>query len=89
MIPVAGRLQSSLHPQVHGRRGRDALRVCGKDFGNRERGRDLHPLVFPESGDVISGGNFHGAPLALALDFAAIALTDLMSHQRTANRAPA
>jgi histidine ammonia-lyase len=28
---------------------------------------------------VISGGNFHGAPLALALDYAAIAMTDLMS----------
>jgi len=35
--------------------------------------------VFAENGDVISGGNFHGAPLALGLDFAAIALTDLMS----------
>src|SRR4029077_7973816 len=37
-----------------------------------------NPLVFSESGDVISGGNFHGAPLALAFDYAAIALTDLM-----------
>jgi len=35
--------------------------------------------VFAESGDVISGGNFHGAPLALAFDYAAIAITDLMS----------
>ena len=33
----------------------------------------------PTTGDVLSGGNFHGAPLALALDYAAIALTDLMS----------
>src|SRR4029434_5008444 len=38
-----------------------------------------NPLVFAESGDVISGGNFHGAPLALAFDYAAIAVTDLMS----------
>src|SRR5207249_4301538 len=38
-----------------------------------------NPLVFAETGDVISGGNFHGAPLSLALDYAAIALTDLMS----------
>src|SRR6185437_8517291 len=29
--------------------------------------------------DILSGGNFHGAPLALALDYAAIAMTDLMS----------
>jgi histidine ammonia-lyase len=38
-----------------------------------------NPLVFAKSGDVISGGNFHGAPLGLAFDYAAIALTDLMS----------
>src|SRR5258708_23781476 len=38
-----------------------------------------HPLVFAETGEVLSGGNFHGAPLALAFDFAAIAMTDLMS----------
>ncbi|PYL22851.1 MAG: histidine ammonia-lyase, partial [Verrucomicrobia bacterium] len=36
-------------------------------------------LVFAETGDVISGGNFHGAPLAFAFDYAAIALADLMS----------
>ena len=38
-----------------------------------------NPLVFADNGDVLSGGNFHGAPLALALDYAAIAVTDLMS----------
>ena len=38
-----------------------------------------NPLVFSDNGDVLSGGNFHGAPLALALDYAAIAMTDLMS----------
>src|SRR5437667_435683 len=38
-----------------------------------------NPLVFAESCEVISGGNFHGAPLALAFDYAAIAITDLMS----------
>ncbi|HEY2144092.1 MAG TPA: histidine ammonia-lyase, partial [Candidatus Udaeobacter sp.] len=37
-----------------------------------------NPLVF-EDGDVISGGNFHGAPLALAFDYAALAIVDLMS----------
>jgi histidine ammonia-lyase len=36
-----------------------------------------NPLIFDD--EVISGGNFHGAPLALALDYAAIAVTDLMS----------
>ena len=38
-----------------------------------------NPLVFAESGEVLSGGNFHGAPLALAFDYAAMGLTDLMS----------
>src|SRR5207245_7505847 len=38
-----------------------------------------NPLVFAETGDVISGGNFHGAPLAFGFDYAAIAITDLMS----------
>jgi histidine ammonia-lyase len=42
-----------------------------------------NPLVFPASagsgGDVLSGGNFHGAPLAYAFDYAAIAMTDLAS----------
>jgi histidine ammonia-lyase len=37
-----------------------------------------NPLVF-ENGDVLSGGNFHGAYLAHAFDFAAIAMTDLVS----------
>jgi histidine ammonia-lyase len=38
-----------------------------------------NPLVFAETGDVISGGNFHGAPLAFAFDYAAIGIVDLMS----------
>ena len=38
-----------------------------------------NPLIFPESGDILSGGNFHGAPVAAAFDYAAIALTSLAS----------
>src|ERR1700759_537061 len=41
-----------------------------------------NPLIFPtdgEGGDILSGGNFHGAPLAFALDYAAIGLADLLS----------
>ncbi len=34
-----------------------------------------NPLVFPEGGEAISGGNFHGQPLALALDYLGVALT--------------
>jgi histidine ammonia-lyase len=38
-----------------------------------------NPLCFPEDGEVLSGGNFHGQPLALALDFLALAVTQLSS----------
>jgi histidine ammonia-lyase len=38
-----------------------------------------NPIVFPEDGDVVSGGNFHGQPLAFILDFLAIAITELGS----------
>lgn len=70
-------------PQVHGAvRGvlahvRSVVETeCGSATDN--------PLVFPD-GTVLSGGNFHGAPLAMAFDYAAIALTDLasISERRT------
>jgi histidine ammonia-lyase len=38
-----------------------------------------NPLVFAPRGDIISGGNFHGAPIGLVLDYAAIGATDLAS----------
>jgi histidine ammonia-lyase len=38
-----------------------------------------NPLVFAEEGELISGGNFHGQPLALIMDYMAIALTELSS----------
>ena len=65
-------------PQVHGA-VRDAL-AHARGIVETETGSATdNPLVFAESGDVLSGGNFHGAPLALAFDYAAIAMTDLMS----------
>jgi len=65
-------------PQVFGA-VRDALEYCTNIF-ERELGAVTdNPLVFPEDGDVLSGGNFHGQPLALALDFLAIALAQLAS----------
>ena len=44
-----------------------------------------NPIVFPDTGDVVSAGNFHGQPLAFALDFAAIAISELasISERRT------
>src|SRR6266487_364981 len=65
-------------PQVHGA-VRSALLHCEDVLLVESGSATDNPLVFSESGDVISGGNFHGAPLALALDYAAIALTDLLS----------
>src|SRR6266496_2119487 len=65
-------------PQVHGA-VRGALSHCEDVLLVESGSATDNPLVFSESGDVISGGNFHGAPLALTLDYVAIALTDLMS----------
>jgi histidine ammonia-lyase len=65
-------------PQVHGT-VRDAL-AHGREIVEIETGSATdNPLVFTDTGEVISGGNFHGAPLALAFDYAAMAVTDLMS----------
>jgi histidine ammonia-lyase len=65
-------------PQVHGA-VRDALNHV-REIVEIETGSGTdNPLVFSETGEVLSGGNFHGAPLAMAFDYAAIAVTDLMS----------
>lgn len=65
-------------PQVHGT-VRDAL-AHARDIVEIETGSATdNPLVFTDTGEVLSGGNFHGAPLALAFDYAAMAVTDLMS----------
>ena len=65
-------------PQVHGA-VRNVLDHCEQILLIESASATDNPLVFVETGDVISGGNFHGAPLALALDYAAIAITDLMA----------
>lgn len=66
-------------PQVHGA-VRDTLAFCRRTFNIEMNSAVDNPLVFATvngEGDVISGGNFHGEPLAFALDFVAIALTAL------------
>jgi histidine ammonia-lyase len=65
-------------PQVHGA-VRGALSHAREVVEIETGSATDNPLVFAETGEVLSGGNFHGAPLALALDYAAIATTDLMS----------
>ncbi|HYH86191.1 MAG TPA: aromatic amino acid lyase, partial [Pyrinomonadaceae bacterium] len=63
-------------PQVHGA-ALDALMHARTSVEIETGGATDNPLVFAETGEVISGGNFHGAPLALAFDYAAIALVHL------------
>jgi histidine ammonia-lyase len=65
-------------PQVHGS-VRTALNHARQVVEIESGSATDNPLVFAESGEVLSGGNFHGAPLALVFDYAAIALTDLIS----------
>ncbi len=65
-------------PQVLGA-VRDALDFCSGIFERELDAVTDNPLVFPEEGEVLSGGNFHGQPLALALDVLAIALAQLAS----------
>ncbi|MCZ7679171.1 MAG: histidine ammonia-lyase [Sandaracinaceae bacterium] len=63
-------------PQVHGAT-RDTL-VWARLVLEREIvAATDNPLVFPDEGDIVSGGNFHGQPLAIALDAAAIAVAEL------------
>jgi histidine ammonia-lyase len=65
-------------PQVHGA-VRSALKHASEVLEIESGSATDNPLVFTDTGEVLSGGNFHGAPVALVLDYAAIALTDLMS----------
>jgi histidine ammonia-lyase len=69
-------------PQVHGA-VRDALAEARRVFSIELNSATDNPLVFGE--EIISGGNFHGEPLAFQLDFLAIALTALasISERRT------
>jgi histidine ammonia-lyase len=63
-------------PQVHGA-VRDSLSHARRILEVEINSATDNPLVFPDSGEVISGGNFHGEPVALVLDYAAIAVADL------------
>ena len=71
-------------PQVHGA-SKDAIDYVKKVFKTEINSVTDNPNVFIESDQIISGGNFHGQPLAIALDFLAIALSELgsISERRT------
>jgi len=72
-------------PQVHGAT-RDAVRFARGVVEIEANAATDNPMVFAESGEIVSGGNFHGQPLALAADFLAAALVPLatISERRTA-----
>lgn len=71
-------------PQVHGASA-DAIDYVEKVMLREANSVTDNPNVFPEADEVLSGGNFHGQPLALALDFLAIATAELgnISERRT------
>lgn len=65
-------------PQVHGAT-RDTFTYAESVFVTEINSVTDNPTIFPESDEIISGGNFHGQPLALALDFLCIALSEIGS----------
>ncbi|RAR73907.1 histidine ammonia-lyase [Flavobacterium aciduliphilum] len=71
-------------PQVHGA-SKDAIDYVKKVFKTEINSVTDNPNIFVGEDLIVSGGNFHGQPLALALDFLAIALSELgnISERRT------
>lgn len=71
-------------PQVHGA-SKDALAHCKKIFLTEINSVTDNPNIFVEADKIISGGNFHGQPLALAFDFLSIAMAEFgsISERRT------
>lgn len=63
-------------PQVHGA-ARDGLAFSHGILAREANAATDNPLVFAEAGEIVSGGNFHGQPVALALDVLAIAASHL------------
>ncbi|WP_286855662.1 MULTISPECIES: histidine ammonia-lyase [unclassified Proteiniphilum] len=72
-------------PQVHGAT-KDALAYVKSVVLTEINSVTDNPTIFPDDDKIISGGNFHGQPLAIAYDFLAIALAELgnISERRTA-----
>lgn len=63
-------------PQVHGA-VRDGLDYVQSVFERELNGVTDNPLVFPDNGDVLSGGNFHGEPVAFAADHLSLIAAEL------------
>lgn len=65
-------------PQVHGA-SKDAIDYCATILEREINAVTDNPTVFPDEDDIVSAGNFHGQPLAISMDFLAIALSELAS----------
>ena len=63
-------------PQVHGA-SKDAITYAKRVVETEMNSSTNNPLIFSEAGEFLLGGNFHGQPLALALDFLALAVAEL------------
>ena len=63
-------------PQVHGA-SKDALRYVKHVVETEMNASTNNPLIFPESQEFLMGGNFHGQPVALAMDFLGMAISEL------------
>jgi len=63
-------------PQVHGA-ARDALAHARTTLAIEANAATDNPMVFADSGDIVSGGNFHGAPVAVAADILVLGLLQL------------
>ncbi len=65
-------------PQVHGAT-EEALQHIRQMVNTEINAVTDNPLIFPDEGEILSGGNFHAQPIALAMDYLAIALSELAS----------
>lgn len=65
-------------PQVHGA-SKDTIDFCGEILEREINAVTDNPTVFPDDDQVVSAGNFHGQPLALAMDFLSIAMAEMGS----------
>ncbi|MCL2255267.1 MAG: histidine ammonia-lyase [Firmicutes bacterium] len=63
-------------PQIHGA-SRDTLKFVEQTVANEINAVTDNPLIFPKTGEVISGGNFHGQYMAFANDFLGIAMSEI------------
>jgi histidine ammonia-lyase len=63
-------------PQVHGA-SKDAINYGNNVVETEMNSATNNPLIIPESGEFLLGGNFHGQPIALAMDFLCMAVSEL------------